>query len=165
MSMKLVKWFDDHLEEVLLTLLLVAIACIMLAQIIARYVFKNALTWSDEMARYMLVWSGFLSVSYCVKKRVSIKIEQLQNAMPERVIPAIRLIRHTILFVFCIIMIPYSVTYVQQALASGAISAAMKLPMYFIQSGPLVCFILLAIRVLQAWVREFKSLVRGGEKA
>ncbi|MCQ2500863.1 MAG: TRAP transporter small permease [Lachnospiraceae bacterium] len=163
--MKLVKWIDSHLEEVLLALLLAAIACIMLAQIIARYVFKNALTWSDEMARYMLVWSGFLSVSYCVKKRVSIKIEQLQNAMPEKVIPAIRLIRHVIVFAFCVIMIPYSITYVQQALASGATSAAMKLPMTWIQSAPLVGFVLLAVRVLQAAIREVNNLMKGGAKA
>lgn len=161
--MKIVKWFDEHLEEVLLTLLLIAIACIMLAQIIARYIFRSALSWSDELTRFMLVWAGFLSVSYCVKKRVSIKIEQLQNAMPKKVIPAIRMIRHTIVFAYCVIMIPYAITYVKQAAASGATSAAMRLPMVWIQCAPLVGFVLLAIRVAQAFVRELSNLKTGGE--
>lgn len=155
--MKVIKWLDDHLEEVLMTLLLIAISVVMIVQVIARRVFNSSLSWSDELARYLLVWSAFLSVSYCVKKRISIKIDQFQNALPERAIPWIKMLRHTIVFLFCIIMLPYAATYVQQAVASGATGASIRIPMYYIQSAPLVCFVLLAIRVAQAWVREFKA--------
>ena len=82
--MKIVRWLDDHLEELCLTLLLIGISAIMVTQVIARYVFNYSLSWSDELARYCLVWSAFLSVSFCVKKRISIKIDQVQNALPER---------------------------------------------------------------------------------
>ena len=165
--MKIVKWLDAHLEEVLLTLLLMAIACTMLAQIIARYVFQSALSWSDELARYLLVWSAFLSVSYCVRKRVSIKIEQVQNLLPGKAVPVCKMIRHTLVFLFCILMIPYAVTYVQQAMETGGTSAAMQIPLWFIQSAPLVGFVLLAVRVAQAWIRELMTLLKGkgGEKA
>ncbi len=157
--MKVVKWLDKYLEEVLLTAMLIAISVIMIAQVISRYIFNASLSWSDELARYLLVWSCFLSISYCVKRRISIKIEQLQNALPKKAIPWLRLIRHTIVFAYCVIMIPYAWTYLQQAVASGATSAAMQIPMSWIQSAPLVGFILLAIRVAQAWVREFKIAV------
>lgn len=155
--MNVIKWLDAHLEEILMTVLLIGIAFIILAEVISRSVFNDALSWTDELARYLLVWSGFLSVSYCVKKRISIKIDQLQNALPQRAIPWVKMLRHTIVFIFCIVMLPFAVTYVQQAINSGATSSAMKLPMYVIQVAPLVCFILLAIRVAQAWVREFKA--------
>lgn len=154
--MKVIKWLDDHFEEVILAILLIGISFVMLAEVVARFVFRNALSWSDELARYLLVWSGFLSVSFCVKKRISIKIDQFQNALSPRMIPWVKMLRHTIVFIFCIIMIPYSLTYVQQAISSGATSSAMQIPMYIIQCAPLVCFILLAIRVAQAWVREFR---------
>lgn len=155
--MKAVKWLDEHLEEILMTLLLIAISVIMIVQVIARRVFNSSLSWSDELSRYLLVWSAFLSVSYCVKKRISIKIDQFQNALPERAVPWIKMLRHTIVFIFCIIMLPYSVTYVQQAVASGATGASIQVPMYVIQSAPLAGFLLLAIRVAQAWLREFKA--------
>lgn len=155
--MKVLRWLDNYLEEVLMTLLLIGITIVMALQVVARYVFNSPLSWTDELAKYMLVWSCFLSVSYCVKKRISIKIDQFQNMLPEKVIPWIKVIRHTIVLIFCIIMIPYCVTYVQQAIDSGATSSAMQIPMYFIQSAPLVGFILLAIRVLQALCRELKA--------
>lgn len=169
--MKVIKWLDTYLEEVLMTLLLFGIVIIMAAQVITRYVFNNSLSWTDELARYFLVWSCFLSVSYCVKRRISIKIDQFQNMVSEKGRPWIKMVRHTIVFVFCILMIPYAWTYVQQAVASGATSPALKIPMTYIQAAPLVGFILLAIRVAQAWVREFLAskgvlaeTLKGGEE-
>ena len=154
---KVIKWLDNYLEEFLLVLLLIGISAVMVIQVICRYVFNYSLSWSDELTRYLLVWSCFLSVSYCVKRRISIKIKQLQEAFPESIQAWIRIIRHTIVFIFCLIMIPYAITYVEQAVSSGAKSSALMLPMYFIQSAPLVCFLLLAVRVAQAWIREFKT--------
>lgn len=155
--MKVLKWLDNNIEELLMTLLLVGITVVMIAQVIARYVFQSPLTWSDELARYFLVWSGFLSVSYCVKRRISIKIEQFQNALPKPAIPWIKMLRHTILFLFCLIMLPYAWEYVRQTVSSGATSPAMLIPMVYIQSAPLVGFLLLTVREVQAWVREFKA--------
>ena len=46
-------------------------------------------------------------------------------------------------------------------MATGATSAAMQIPMYYIQSAPLVGFLLLAVRCLQALIREVRSGIRG----
>lgn len=159
--MKVIKWIDEHLEEVLLAALLIGIAVVMILQVICRYIFNNSLTWSDELARFLLVWSCFLSTSFCVKKHISIKIDQLQNAIGPKASKVMKLVRHAVIFVFCILMIPYAFTYVQQAISSGATSSALHLPMYFIQSGPLVGFILLAFRTAQ----RFFEVLRGGEGA
>ena len=162
--MKVLRWLDDNLEEVILIVLLICMVLIMGTQVVARYIFNQSLSWSEELTQYMFVWATFISVSYCVKKRISIKIEQFINVLPERGKTWLRLLRHTLVFVFCIVMLPYSVEYVRQAIDSGATSAALGIPMYFIQSAPLVGFILLAIRVVQAWIREAGNLKRGTNK-
>ena len=154
--MKILRWLDNHLEETLLTLLLIGISTLVVLQVGARYLLNHSLSWSDELARYFLIWSCFLSISYCVKKRISIKIDQFQNSLSEPVIPWVKMIRHTIVFAFCVTMIPFSWTYVMQSVHNGSTSSALQIPMYFIQSAPLVGFILLAIRVAQAWFREFR---------
>ena len=159
--MKVIKWLDDNLEEFLMVLLLFGIALVMILQVVTRYVFNYSMSWSDELVRYFLVWSCFLSVSFCVKKRISIKIDSLLHAMPEKAKPWLRAVRHLIVLIFCILMIPFAVTYIRQAVASGATSAAMQIPMYYIQSAPLVGFVLLAIRSLQALIREVRAGIRG----
>lgn len=162
--MKVLKWLDENLEEVILIFLLICMVIIMGLQIAARYCLNTSLSWSEELTQYLFVWSVFLSISYCVKKRISIKIEQFLIILPPKAQTFLRLLRHTLVFIFCMIMLPFSITYVQQAVESQATSAALAIPMYYIQSAPLVGFILLSIRVLQAWVREVKNLT-GGKKA
>lgn len=159
--MKILKWLDDNLEEAILILLLICMVVIMGLQILARYCFNYSLSWSEELTQYLFVWAVFLSISYCVKKRISIKIEQFLSILPAKGKTALRLARHTLVFAFCLIMLPYCVTYVRQSVDSGATSAALHLPMYFIQSAPLAGFILLTVRVFQAWLREAKNLTGG----
>ncbi len=162
--MKFLKWLDDNLEETILILLLICMVVIMGMQILARYALNTSLGWSEELTQYLFVWSVFLSISYCVKKRISIKIEQFLNILPAKGQTGLRLLRHTLVLIFCLIMIPYCVTYVQQSIDLQATSAALHIPMYFIQSAPLVGFLLLTVRVLQAWLREAKNLF-GGKKS
>ena len=162
--MKFLKWLDDNLEETILILLLICMVVIMGMQIVARYALNTSLSWSEELTQYLFVWSVFLSISYCVKKRISIKIEQFLNILPKKGQTGLRLLRHTLVFIFCLIMIPYCVTYVRQAIDLQATSAALHIPMYFIQSAPLVGFLLLTVRVFQAWLREAKNLF-GGKKS
>ncbi len=161
--MKFLKWLDDNLEETILILLLICMVVIMGMQILARYALNTSLSWSEELTQYLFVWSVFLSISYCVKKRISIKIEQFLSILPTKGQTGLRLLRHTLVFIFCLIMIPYCVTYVRQAIDLQATSAALHIPMYFIQSAPLVGFLLLTVRVFQAWLREAKNLF-GGKK-
>jgi len=70
--MKLVKWLDKHLEEILLVALLFVMMIIMGIQILARYALGNSLSWSEEITRFCFIWTGFLSISYCVKNSKSI---------------------------------------------------------------------------------------------
>lgn len=63
----MLKALDDYLEETILLILLVLMTCIMGIQIVSRYVFQNSLTWSEELVRYMFVWSAFLGIPFCIK--------------------------------------------------------------------------------------------------
>ena len=79
---KALQWLDENLEEVLLVIALATMAVIMGIQVIARYIFGASLSWSEELTRYIFIWAGFLSVSYCTKKCISIKIEQFVSRFP-----------------------------------------------------------------------------------
>ena len=82
--MKILKWLDNNLEQAILLILLCGMTIVMGGQIIARYAFSASLSWSEELTRYLFIWCGFLSVSYCSKKCLSIKIEQFVAAFPRR---------------------------------------------------------------------------------
>ena len=77
--MKLLHWLDDNLEEMLLIILLTAMTLVMGVQVFSRYILNASLSWSEELTRYLFIWSAFISISYCIKKWISIKIDQLIN--------------------------------------------------------------------------------------
>ena len=153
---KVIKWMDRYLEETLLTVLLFAMALIMGVQIFSRFILRSSLSWTEELTRYLFIWTGFLSLSYCTKMCISIKIEQFVASLPRRTKAAIKVVTHTLEVAFFIYMIPFAYSYMTSAVESGQVSPALSIPMYFVQAAPLVAFILVAIRIIQRWIIEFR---------
>lgn len=161
---KVLNFIDDYLEEVLLAAALAVMAVIMGVQVFCRYVLGASLSWSEELTRYIFIWAGFLSVSYCTKRCISIKIEQFVALFPRRGKAVFKLVNHTFELVLFLYLLPFAWKYLMSAVANGQTSPAMGIPMYYVQAAPLVGFVLSAVRVLQRWIVEFGTVRRKGEK-
>ena len=147
---KVIRWLDDYLEEVLLVAALAAMAVIMGVQVFCRYVLGASLSWSEELTRYIFIWAGFLSISYCTKKKRGKALFKVVN--------------HTFELILFVYLLPFAWKYLMSAVANGQTSPAMGIPMYFVQAAPLVGFALSAVRVLQRWIIEFQTVRGKGEK-
>ncbi|MBE5036038.1 TRAP transporter small permease [Gallibacter intestinalis] len=159
---KIINCIDEYLEEIILVFLLAAMAVIMGIQVFCRYALSMSLTWSEELTRYLFIWAGFLSVSYCTKKCISIKIEQFVALFPKRGKALFKVVNHTIELVLFLYLIPFAWKYFYSAIETGQVSPALGIPMYYVQAAPLAGFILVAIRIIQRWIVEFNT-VRGKE--
>lgn len=51
-------------------------------QVLFRYVFNQSLFWSEELARYLLVWLSFLGASVAYRRKAHPGIDILQAKMP-----------------------------------------------------------------------------------
>lgn len=157
---KLLHGLDEYLEEVLLVILLAGMAVIMGIQVFCRYVLSWSLSWSEELTRYLFIWAGFLSISYCTKRCISIKIEQFVALFPKRGKALFKVINHTVELVLFFYLLPFSWRYLYLAIATGQTSPALGIPMYLVQAAPLAGFLLAAVRILQRWVIEWKTVWR-----
>lgn len=153
---KVLQWLDNYLEEAILSLCLAAMAGIMGVQVVCRYCFGISLSWSEELTRFLFIWSGFLSVSYCSKRCISIKIEQVVAKLNRKNRAIFKLINHTIELIFFVYMIPFAFSFFMSSVYNGQVSPACGIPMYYVQAAPCVSFVLVAIRVIQRWIIEFK---------
>ena len=63
------------LTEYVLCLLLGAMVVIVFAQVIFRFVLHASLPWSEESARYIMVWISLLGASIGVRRKAHIGIE------------------------------------------------------------------------------------------
>ena len=157
---KLLHGLDEYLEEVLLVILLAGMAVIMGIQVFCRYVLSMSLSWSEELTRYLFIWAGFLSISYCTKRCISIKIEQFVALFPKRGKALFKVINHTVELILFFYLLPFSWRYLNLAIATGQTSPALGIPMYLVQAAPLAGFLLAAVRILQRWVIEWETVWR-----
>lgn len=161
---KAIHWLDEYLEEFLMVVFLIAMTLIMGIQVFSRYILGVALSWSEEITRYLFIWSAFFSVSLCTKKCISIKIDQFIQLFPQRGKSLFKVLNLTVEFVFFVYLIPYAFLYLKATVESGQVSPACGLTMYYVQSAPFVCFIITAFRIAQRWFGEWQIVLNRGKK-
>ena len=157
-------YLEENLEEILMVILLMGMVLIMGIQVFSRYVLGMSLSWSEEITRYLFIWSAFMSVSLCTRKCVSIKIDQFIKIFNERGAAMFKVINLAISLALFLYLIPFSWKYLQTTIESGQVSPACSIPMYYIQSAPLFCFSLTSIRLVQRLFINMEIVLGRGVK-
>ena len=70
--------------EIVLVFLLVAMTLTVFSQVIARYIFEAPLSWSEELARFILIWLSMLSAAYAFKTKSHFALTILVTKLPEK---------------------------------------------------------------------------------
>lgn len=155
--MKALKWLDKNFEEAVMVMLLMIMTVIMGVQVCARYLFNFSLSWTEEITRYLFVWSGFLSIGFATQKAIAIRLEQLTEKLKGKVKSAVFIIDYAIEFVLFAYMIPAAWRYLMTAIESGQVSTACEMPMWILQASPFVGFVLVEVRLVEKIYQEFKK--------
>ena len=159
--MKIVKWLDENFEEIIMMVLCAIMAVIMIVQVGARYVLRSSLSWSEELTRFLFIWSSFLSISYCIRKRLSIQITLLIDAFPFKIKYIIIMAVDIVCLVLYAYLTPNAYSYLMQTIANGQLSTALRLPMWVIYLAPVVGFALSVVRSLEMLILDFQIFRKG----
>lgn len=151
------KIIPDRFEEVLLVLLLISMTLVLGVQIIARYVFQNSLTWSEELVRYLFIWSAFLGVPYCINKGASLKVVQFIDYLPAKLKNIVLMIDRVLMVVFFAAIFVFGLLVVKNSFLNGQRSPALGLPMYVVYLSVVVGSGLAIIRVIEKIVLCLKN--------
>lgn len=155
--MKALKWGYAHAEEVLLSIFLTAIVLISGVQVVARYAFNNSLTWSEELCRYLYVWSGFMTVSYCIRSGSIIKIDTVVMFLPKVVQKILDVITSIISFAIVGLLFKSSLGVVGNVIATGQLTSAMQIPIWIVYLCAPVGYCFIEIRLVEHLIRIFRG--------
>jgi TRAP-type C4-dicarboxylate transport system permease small subunit len=148
----------DHLEEYLLVWSLAFSVALIFFQVVMRYVFRNSLSWSEELARYLFLWQIWLGASFAVKEHRHLRIEMLRDAFKGRAQRWFDLAVLLVWFGFSLFLALEGSELTRMLIQRGQVSAAMRLPMaYAYASVPVGCG-LMAIRLLGEMAGLLRSL-------
>jgi TRAP-type C4-dicarboxylate transport system permease small subunit len=90
-----------------------ALFLIVVIAVIARYGFGQAVSWTEEVPRYLLIWVSFLAASVGVLKRDHVGFDVLFNALPKPVRRVLGVTLSVMIFGFGWIVFRYGIVFVQ----------------------------------------------------
>ncbi len=130
----------------LLILLLVAMACIVFANVVLRYTTGDSIVWAEEVARHLMIWVTFLGAGLVLRFGGHVAIDNLHQAVSTRAARWLRTVVAVGIGIFCLAMIYFSILYVWATRFQT--TAATDIPISFIYLAMPVGFLLMFVHLL-----------------
>ncbi|MDD7972940.1 TRAP transporter small permease [Roseinatronobacter alkalisoli] len=157
--MTALRFLEVNFERFILAAILLALVLILAAQVMFRYLIGSPLVWSEELARYLLIWCTFIGVSLAVREGRNISVDLLPVLAGQawlRTFGVVALLGSAIFFA---LMVWYSVPLTRRIAQIGQTSPGLNLQMWIVYAAVPVGMGLALLRAIQAlW-----KIARGGE--
>ncbi|PID21756.1 C4-dicarboxylate ABC transporter permease [Sporosarcina sp. P3] len=153
------KWkelIDIKMEEWLLIISTLFIVALVFLQVLSRYVFNISVGWSAELARYLLIWITWISMSYTIRKNDHIKITLLVDRLPVNVQKVVQVLVVLLWSVFAFVMAIVGTQVVQTLKLMGQKTSTLGLPMWVVYLIIPIGGVLMLIRLVQRLYFIFK---------
>jgi TRAP-type C4-dicarboxylate transport system permease small subunit len=95
--------FGDWLGKITLFVVIILTGILVitvLTGVFFRYIIRDSLSWTEELARYLMIWAALLAVSVGIKDKEHVGIQLLIKQFPPRITKLITFIVYIITIVF-----------------------------------------------------------------
>lgn len=129
-----------------------------------RYVMQSPFMWTEEVARYLLVWLGFTAVSIAMRQNKHIKVEVLASLVPSIVVKMMGYVVDIMISIFFIVLLwqGYLMT-VNNIMAASTFQISMSWILAAVPVAAALTLIQLFLNVIKKIFSEFipESKIKG----
>ncbi len=132
----------DKIAKWIVVFLMAFMSILAFSAVIFRFVLHSPLTWSEEAARYMMVWVTYIGAGIAIKRGRHIGVTLFVNKLPATLKKACIYIADIIVILFLLVLVVLGIQLL--LILRTQTSPAMRLPMvipYF--AIPFGCFYML----------------------
>ena len=146
---KVIRIIDTLLKNVLIVLMVALVAAVSW-QVISRYVFASPSSWTEEVARFLMIWIGLLGAAYAFRTRVHLGLDLLPKKLMGRSAEILKLFTLLVVMAFSVsVLIIGGGNLVALTWELRQYSAVLGLPIAFVYSviptaGVLICLYAIA---------------------
>lgn len=126
-TLQLVYRIVDNLTHILIFVLLAVMVANTAVSVFYRYVLNNAISWSEEASRYLMIWLGFFGMSLATRDRAHVGITFVVNALPAPLRRFFLYLVDLIVLAFLVLLLILSIREIHAS--QGQTTAALLLPM------------------------------------
>lgn len=146
-----------NLEQYLCAFLMVLMVFCLGAQVFFRFVLNASLTWSEELSRFAFIWLVYMGAVLGAKERIHIRVTAFHRLLPAAargwVIPGADLLWIAINLTFAW----QGALQVGHLMRFSYISPALQWNMALIYSVVPVGFLLMSLRILEGYWRDWRQ--------
>ena len=127
---------ENRLNTILEKILVVILGVMVINvswQVFSRYVLANPSSFTDELARYLMIWLGVMGTAYVSGKRLHVAIDILPDKLsPKRQVKLKKIINLIIILFATLIFVVGGSNLVYLSYILGQKSAALQIPLYVV---------------------------------
>ncbi len=142
--------FFDHLEEYMLIILFPLMTIIVFVATMVRYFQLGSIPWSEELARYIMVWLAYIGASLGIKRNAHLGVEVVVNMLPKQFAKFMNLFRAAVIILFNVLIIYFSYKIIMHQIAIKQTSPALFIPIWLAYLAVPFGAFLMSIRVIQS---------------
>lgn len=118
----------EKIEKFVSCICVSAMAVLVFANVIARYVFNHSLAFSDEMSTYLFVLMSFMGTAIAARRNAHLGLSILTDRISPQARTIINIITYGISAVFCLLVVIFGIQMVLSQYHLGQETAAMQWP-------------------------------------
>jgi TRAP-type C4-dicarboxylate transport system permease small subunit len=139
----LVRLVDRLLKAVISTMIGIMLAVIVL-QVFCRYVLNAALSWPEELSRYLQIWAGLLAATYAYREGSHVGVTFLLDKLPKTLVKVIVTVSHALMGVFLCVIGWQGAGLLEKFVDLN--SAALRIPVVLVYAAvPVSAFLMLLV--------------------
>lgn len=147
--MTALKWLDKNFEICCMSILLAIMTVLSFTNVVMRYCFNNALSWSDEVCCYCLAISAFLSLPATIRNRSMIRVDTFTVMLSKSMQRVITILCTVIVVAFTGLMVKGGFDLIAVTAKTGQRSPALQIPVANFYWVMTICFVLAVFRGIQ----------------
>ncbi|SIQ83062.1 TRAP transporter small permease [Marinobacterium stanieri] len=150
-----------HIEEAILSLLLLSMTLLVFAEVVARFGFNAGIHWAQEVTLLLSAWFVLFGASYGVKVGAHIGVDVFVKMLPAGVHRGVTLIAVALCLFYCGLFLYGSWIYLAKMKMIGIELEDVPIPKWTVMTILLIGFGLLALRFLQLGWKVLKGEADG----
>ncbi|MFS0806425.1 TRAP transporter small permease [Shouchella sp. 1P01AA] len=161
--MKVFRMVEQHIEEVLLVIILSIMVLAISLQIFMRFVLGTSLGWSEELARYCFIYLVFIGISYGVKEERHIKIDAILSFLNEKRQLVFNLIVYGLFLLFALFIVIYGGAMSLEIIQLGQVTPGLGMKMGYVYVAAPIGMLMTSIRIIQKIKQELENYYRANQ--
>lgn len=152
----------EKIEKIFLFVTVAIMVVVMVYQVILRYIFSAANSWSEELTRYLFIYDVMVAAAIAIRRNSHLQIDVITGHLKPNVQKVFTIVATLAGIVFLVFLLSYSLTLCQTA--TKTMSAGLPISMAVAYASMPLGVVLMILTSIEVILKNISELRTGRDK-